>query len=73
LAVSVVYIVIFSLQQIDQQRNTLINYCNFSPEITQKSLITKRSEIYLKAAIQAVKKGVAKSGSPTQNGQGEKL
>jgi len=39
LAVSVVYIVIFSLQQIDQQRDRLTNHCYFSPEDTQKSLI----------------------------------
>ena len=31
LAVSVDYIIIFSLQQIDQQRNTLINHRHFLP------------------------------------------
>jgi len=39
-----------------------------SPEITQE---TKRSEIYSKTAIQAVKKGAAHSGSPTHDGHGE--
>ena len=30
-------------------------------------------QIYTKTAIQSVKKGAANSGSPTQDGQGEKL
>jgi len=39
----------------------------------RKVNIIQRSEIYSKTAIQAVKKGVAKSGSPTQDDQGEKV
>ena len=68
LAVSVIYLVIFSLQQIDQLKSSSYS----SPELTQKIYITKRSEIYSKTVIQAVRKGAAKSGSPTLDGQGEK-
>ena len=35
--------------------------------------VAKHNIIYSKTAIQAVKKGAAKSGSPTQDDQGEKV
>ena len=71
LVVGVVYIVIFSLQQINQQRDTLMNHRHFLPLRNIK--LQKRSEIYSKTAIWAVKKGEAQSGSPIQDGQGKKV
>ena len=51
------HIVIFSLQHIDYQRNTLINHCHFLFQNNAENLIAKRSEIYSKTAIQVVRKG----------------
>ena len=68
LAVSVVYNNLFPPTDWSREKCTHKSLSFSSPEITQKSLITKRSKIYLKATIQAVKKGAAKFGSPTQDG-----
>ena len=58
LVVSVVYIVIFSFQQIHQQRNTLLNHRHFLPlKEHRKIKLQSRSEIYSKTTIQVVKKG----------------
>ena len=63
-------IVYLSLQKINQQSKSSL----FTPpEITEKSLLTERSGIYSKTAMQAVKKSAVQSGSLTQDGQGEKV
>ena len=71
MVVSVVYIVIFSLQQIDQRRNSLINHHYFLPLIFNNT--RKLNYKKVKSTQKQPFKGAAKSSSPTQDSQGEKV